>query len=743
MATTHRLTIGLIGVCLILGIVQAISAQAPAPAEPARMSPPVAAIMATKPSTPAEQVRAAKILAGLDRPDLAKGFLAKVLAANLDQAALFDLEQQFGAPLFINLSIRPELAPEGQQLADAVLQAAQAMQRDSGRLDGLVRQLSDTSEDARIRAIEGLLAGGQVSIDVLIGALGDPSRADEYEMIRVALAQFGRSAVGPLMAALDGGDANLKSQAIQTLAGLGAREAVPFFLAPAIVLGTDKELQTIARRGLVTFGRPVPDAYVASAMLMRVADDYLQGRRRFREDLDGNVTVWVWDAKSRKPVSTLRPAEDAAMVFAARLTADAHRLTPKDRPVHVLYLTCLLEEAAQAAGLENPLPISGDTAAGKAAEAGLEVVEDVLTYAMENNNIGAAVSAVRILGERGSIEEQIGSDPAGTPLVQAVKHDDPRLRFAAVEAVLQLDPTTAFAGSNAVVAAVCHFATGQGARRALVAGPSTAESQRIGGHLAALGYVVDTARSGRELMGLALRAADYELILVDEGLQKPIVPFFLQQLRHDNRTAQLPVGVWARHGRLPLAEHAVRNDPLATAFPRPHSQEVVDRQVEQVLSLAGDRRLNSEQRLQQASHAMQWLADWSAGHPVFRVPRQFDAVYEALFIPELANQAMTILANTGTPDAQKALVELASRWTQPLPRRKEAVEALWANTEDHGILLTSTEILRQYDRYNESENLDRSSQLVLAAILNCLEAPAKVMQGAKNPAKESDDSDKS
>ena len=73
----------------------------------------------------------------------------------------------------------------------------------------------------------------------------------------------------------------------------------------------------------------------------------------------------------------------------------------------------------------------------KPAEAGLEVVEDVLTYAMENNNIGAAVSAVRILGERGSIEEQIGSDPAGTPLVQAVKHDDPRCVFAAVEAVLQ------------------------------------------------------------------------------------------------------------------------------------------------------------------------------------------------------------------------------------------------------------------------------------------------------------------
>ena len=370
-------------------------------------------------------------------------------------------------------------------------------------------------------------------------------------------------------------------------------------------------------------------------------------------------------------------------------------------------------------------------------------MEDILTYAMQRNHIGAAVSAVRILGERGSEVGQLrAASSVETPLIRAVQDDDPRLRFAALEAVIQLDPTHEFAGSGAVVDAVVHFATGQGERRALVAGPSTSESQRIGGHLAALGYVVDTARSGRELMALALRSADYELILADEGLQEQTIPFLLQQLRQDNRTALLPIGVWARYGRLPQAEHAVRNDPLATAFPRAHSQEVVEWQVERVLSLASDRRLQAEQRLQQASQAMQWLADWSGSHPVFCLPRRIDAVFEAPFIPELAAPAMTILANTGTPEAQTALVNLASRWTQPLPRRKEAVEALWDNTEDNGILLTSVQILRQYDRYNASERLDRSSQLVLAAILNCLEAPAKVIQEAKNPTNESDDSDK-
>ena len=403
MAISHRIIICLIGVSLILGTAQGLNAQAPTAPEPAPepMTPGVAAVMATKPSTPAEQVRAAKIVAGLDRPDLAKQLLSQVLAANLDQAQLFALEQHFGAPLFVNLSVRPELAPEGKQLADAVLAAAQAMLQDSARLDNLVQQLSSETEGQRIAAVEGLLRGGRISIGVLLSALADPSRASEHEMIRAALGQFGQATVGPLLAALDGGDDKLKIQAIRTLAGIGAREAVPFFLAPAIAPGADEELQTIAKRGLITFGRPIPDTSVASAMLIQGAKDYLSGRRHFREDLDGNVTVWTWDADANRPVSNLRPARDAAVTYAARLAADAYRLAPNEHEVQVLYLTCLLEEAAHAVGPEDRLPIEADSPAGLAASAGLGVVEDVLLYAMENDFLGAAVAAVQILGEQG------------------------------------------------------------------------------------------------------------------------------------------------------------------------------------------------------------------------------------------------------------------------------------------------------------------------------------------------------
>ncbi|MHB8901437.1 MAG: hypothetical protein ACYC6Y_22025, partial [Thermoguttaceae bacterium] len=688
---------------------------------------------ATQPTTAAQKVRAAKILAGLDRPDLGRQMLAEVLAAKLDPQELFELDQQFGAPFFVSLSARPELAPEAGQVAAAVIQATQAVLQDSARLEGLVRQLASADPAARTAAAEGLMQGGRASIAVLIAALADPARAAEHEMARAVLGQFGDAAVAPLLASMHGGEAGLKTQAIRTLAGIGARRAVPFFLAPALAPGTDAELQTIAQRGLVTFGRTVPEIPLASRMLVEEAENYLGGRIPLHQDLEGNVTVWTWDPAAGRPVSSLRPARAAAMLYAAWLTEDAWQLNPKDPEIRTLYLTCLLEQAALTAGLDKPLPIAEDSPAGKAAAQGLEVVEEVLGYAIDHDHVCAAITAVRILAERGSALGQLSADRSASHLTDAVQHDDPRLRFAALEAIVGFEPPAPFAGSGSVVDAVCHFATSQGQRRVLIGGPSTSESQRIAGLLVPLGFVSDTARSGRELVTLALRSADYEFVLIDEGIQQPAIEFLLQQLRHDNRTALLPVGIWARDGRLPRAEHAARLDPLVTAFPRPHSEDVVKSQVEQVLALGSQPPLTAAQRFEQAGQAMQWLADWSAGHPVFRLPRKIDAVYDALFVPELAPQATTILANTGTPEAQKSLIELASRWTQPLTRRKAAVDALWNNAEGYGILLTSREILQQYDRYNASGALDPSSQQVLSAILNCLEAPSKVNQEAARP----------
>ena len=60
---------------------------------------------------------------------------------------------------------------------------------------------------------------------------------------------------------------------------------------------------------------------------------------------------------------------------------------------------------------------------------------------------------------------------------------------------------------------------------------------------------------------------------------------------------------------------------------------------------------------------------------------------------------------------------------QPRRKRRQAAAAAFGkNVNRHGILLTRTQITRQYDRYNATEGQDRQSQMVLATILDEMEA---------------------
>jgi len=112
----------------------------------------VAAILATKPGTPSECIRAAKILSDLKRPDLAKKFLQKVIEAKLDAPALAKLADEFGSATFVQLGARLDLHPQSQQLADAVLAAQNAELQNPQRVSELIKQLQDPlAENAALR----------------------------------------------------------------------------------------------------------------------------------------------------------------------------------------------------------------------------------------------------------------------------------------------------------------------------------------------------------------------------------------------------------------------------------------------------------------------------------------------------------------------------------------------------------------------------------------------------------------
>lgn len=700
-------------------------------------NPAVAAILQTRPTTPAEMARVARILADLERPDLAKSFIQRILAAKLNVQQLAALADEFGSAMFVRMASREDLAPEARTLADAVLSAVAQVRRDPQRIAARIKQLSDPSADVRYRAMNELRESQGAAVGQMVAALADPARAAEHPNLRVALARIGGDAVGPLTAMLQADNPRLAAEAARSLALLGARGTLFHLLAPYASPESPPEVRAAAKEALERLAGVTPSPHEAAELLAERARRYFERQEPVREHSPGQVEIWAWNAQAQQPVPVLYPTDDAMLALAARFAREAFSIFRDDKAIQVLYLATALEQAKYAEGLDKPLRQGTHPPMSVAAALGPEVVEDVLRFAVQTGHAPAATAAARLLGDIGRPEPLLyqGTDPA--PLVLATRHPDRRLRMAAAESILKLMPTGPFPGSSYVPEALRFLAATGGRPRALVAGPSTAESRRVGGYLAAMGYEIDTAATGRELILAALASPDYELILVDSQLLDPTVDFVLQQLRRDNRTALLPVGVLARDEWTERARHLVRHDPLAMALPRPHSQESVQWQVAQLFGLRGRDRVAYAERQQQAALAMELLAMLAADesqHLIFNLKDAQQSALAALYVPGFTPTAARVLGNLGTPEAQTALVELASRTAQPLEGRKAAVDALSVAIEKRGILLTTDQILRQYERYNQSASLDAASQQVLGSILDCIETPTEPLSTAEGAA---------
>jgi hypothetical protein len=142
---------------------------------------------------------------------------------------------------------------------------------------------------------------------------------------------------------------------------------------------------------------------------------------------------------------------------------------------------------------------------------------------------------------------------------------------------------------------------------------------------------------------------------------------------------------------------------------------------------AGANYLTAEERLRQASAALEYLAAL-AEHPkrygFYDLVSQQAAVEKATNTPQLAEAATRVLGLLATPSAQSWLVSLASQNDLALPKRKAAAQAFETAVQRRGLLLTRSEILTQYDRYNASAKRDRETQQVLGSLLDSIESPA-------------------
>lgn len=703
----------------------------------------------SNPKTADQLIRAASAVLAFGRPDECKRYLDKFVTGKFPEADLVDLPGKYGTSFFLDISANPKLQPEGKQVSDQVLLAARKFAEDPARLAELVRTLNDSNPEAVSAALTRLDQAGPALVTPLLAALADGSRAAEHPQLYRAMITLRNTTEAPLIGVLAAGPEPQRVVAANVLGQLESRDAARHLLEPALAANVGPELRAAARRALTKIMGGVPKQHESELYLHRQLTQLREGEHPFQVDADNNTIVWQWDAAKSGPASRLLPLEDAIRQLSARLATDLYHLNPNNQEYLRLRLLHHLEFSKTMAGVANPLP---PALLAIAKEAGPSVMADVLALAMTQRLHAAAIAATEILGEIGS-PQLLASDGPGV-LPTALIHADRRIRLAAALAIIKLKPQNSFPGASHVVEVLGDAVRTAGVNRVLVVDSRLEYGQTIAGLLADQGYFGEIAIGSKEAFRQATSGPDYEMILISDVLDLPVVEM-VQLLRRDRRTALIPIGVMIGADTvddLPKLLHDDFRSPLyayrdpvgkireqsmssvATSLagdrrtrvaPRPHSSQSAAFLAQQVRQLGG-RELTSREERQFAGltalAAFQTLAADKDSFNRYGVLREEASLITALNSPALSVPAADVLGLLATPKAQTALVDVCSQPARPIVDRQAALAAFQAALKRRGIMLTQQQILVQYERYNLSETLDKPTQDILSAVLDALES---------------------
>jgi CheY-like chemotaxis protein len=686
-------------------------------------NPAVAAVLQSNPTTPAALLRAVILLTDLGEADRARPFLQQLTEANLDDAQKAALWQQFGSAALLRLGNARPLAPAGTELASTLIAAAHRHARDPGHIAALIAQLGDATPRVRYAARVDLLRIKTDAVAALLHALADAGQTKIHPEIRGVLAGLGPLSSDPISGALATTDPRLKADLIAVTGAMGsdATRLIPLLVGPATT-ATDPAVRAAAQQALTRLLGRVPDKSTAEQILKKWVHRYLTGSDPMIRDEEDRVTVWHWDDTSHQIQPHRYPDREAAVLLAARLAAELVSIDSDRKAYRRLNVLCRLAADKLREGFDKRLPRGLASGYQLAVRMGPQGVEDVLEFALAHDQIAAALGAVEVLGDVGNADLVRGTGEEPAALVRAACSGDRRLRFAATNVILKLDPSRPFPGSSVVPEALGYFTSTARTRRALVADPRAGEGQRVVGMLDSLGYDVDLARNGRQLLASATQSADVELALIRMTIDRPPVREILYRLRRDPRTARLPIALIASTDNWQQADDIAAAHPWTLVFGRPLDRDSVERLVTRLTQVAGRGAVPLQERQAEAIIALQHFAKLaSRPRSLYDIDGQLPQIERALWVQPLRPYATQVLMLAGRASSQKRLLELANQGVFDLQDRQLAAAAFRSNVARHGILLTSREILRQYDRYNASEHADRSTQQLLASILDTLE----------------------
>ena len=388
--------------------------------------------------------------------DLAKGYAQAILQSNPDPVQLFNLSNE--NPQSYQILLRAngneydaELAELSGKILDLIEKGGFVRRSDPVIIAEEIKRLNSTERGWSI-AVERLRNAGEYAIPFIIEAISNPSSEDELANIVRAIPEIGKDAIRPLVAALQTGNTEVKSEIITALGKIRYPQSLPY-LKYVLENDSSQEVRQLASASIREID-PAALNVPAAQLFYQLAENYYYHAQSLSPAEDApTANIWFWDSEGRRLKREAVDKDYFYELMAMRTCEWSLKADANFGSAIGLWLAAYFKaESAGVGHMPDYFGVGHPKATDYAYTAGVEYLLQALARAVNDGNTYVALGVIEALGKTAgekSLLHRIGTEQ---PLIRALSFNDRLVRYSAAIAIASAGPTEPFVESKLVVA---------------------------------------------------------------------------------------------------------------------------------------------------------------------------------------------------------------------------------------------------------------------------------------------------
>ncbi|HEY3242732.1 MAG TPA: HEAT repeat domain-containing protein [Phycisphaerae bacterium] len=654
----------------------------------------------------------------------ARALLAHPKLDPVELAQLADADPQSIHTLILIVK-NSSLSESATKVFDVIHQGEFEMRKDPVRIKQNIDKLGGDPQ-TEYNAIKHLSESGEYAIPWMLQALDDPARRELRPRIVRALPKIGKSALNPLVIALNNvPDADLKMIIVRALGQIEYGQSIPYLSKLIATEGVTAELRTAASEAIARIANAIGHHVGESPAQQFFAlseQNYNEHGSVKADPRDPIANVWYWDASNRFLNKIAVPTAIFGPIMAMRTSEEAIRFQPDYRDAIALWLAAdIRREARLGMNVE-----SGEADSKQAADetrppnfprsiyfvraAGPAYAHLVLQRAVADRDGAVALGAIAALQSVAGASSLIGSEDYKQPLVQALEFPDAVVRIKAAIAIGRALPTSPFFGAQNVVPILGQALAQSGKGNVIVVDPDGENLNRVMGLLRNPNITVLGEANFLKALERARRELDsVSAILLASDIRDPGLSAAVGALRKEFVFGATPIIVLTKPKEEGLAADVVAANRGVAQVDAAADGQMLATRLSRVAAEVGQTTLTPDSALELALEAAETLRGIALnGRTVLDFGAAEPMLVSALASPseELRVTCASVLALAETASAQRALSDLALKTDNTESLRVAVFGSLADSAKHAGNKLTEEQVNELVKQAMDEPNLN-------------------------------------